>query len=148
MGRCDPGGSLLGTCAPQILDLHEARPSALTRETLRRTGELYVIEAMIRGKSPNRRRQARQAEANPLIDDLQRWLQGMLEKLSHRPDTSAAILYALNLLSALARYCDGFWIETDNCAAERALRGVAIVVASICLAASTRPANTLPPSTR
>ena len=110
----------------KFYDLHEARPSALTTEALQRIGELYVIEAKIRGKPPHERQQARQAEAKPLIDDLERWLRGMLEKLSRKSDTSAAIMYALNLWPALARYCDDGMIEIDNSAAERALRGVAI----------------------
>jgi transposase len=110
----------------KFYDLHAARPSALTTEALRRIGELYAIEAQIRGKPPHERQQARQAEAKPLINDLERWLRGMLEKLSRKSDTSAAILYALNLWPALARYCDDGMIEIDNSAAERALRGVAI----------------------
>ena len=110
----------------KFYDLHEARPSALTTEALRRIGELYAIEAKIRGKPPNERQQARQTEAKPLIDDLERWMRGMLEKLSRKSDTSAAIMYALNLWPALARYCDDGKIEIDNSAAERALRGVAI----------------------
>ncbi len=110
----------------KFYDLHEARPSALTTEALHRIGELYGIEAKIRGKPPHERQQVRQAEAKPLIDDLERWLRGMLEKLSRKSDTSAAILYALNLWPALARYCYDGQIEIDNSAAERALRGVAI----------------------
>jgi transposase len=110
----------------KFYDLHEGRPSALTTEALHRIGELYAIEAKIRGKPPHERQQVRQAEAKPLIDDLERWLRGMLEKLSRKSDTSAAILYALNLWPALARYCDDGQIEIDNSAAERALRGVAI----------------------
>jgi transposase len=110
----------------KFYDLHEARPSPLTTEALHRIGELYAIEAKIRGKPPHERRQARQAEAKPLIDDLERWLRGMLEKLSRKSDTSAAIMYALNLWPALGRYCDDGLIEIDNSAAERALRGVAI----------------------
>jgi transposase len=110
----------------KFYDLHEARPSALTTEALHRIGELYAIEAKIRGKPPNERQQARQAEAKPLIDDLARWLRIMLEKPSRKSDTSAAILYALNLWPALARYCDDGQIEIDSSAAERALRGIAI----------------------
>lgn len=110
----------------KFYDLHEARPSALTTEALHRIGELYAIEAKIRGKPPDERRQARQAEAKPLIDDLERWLRGMLENLSRKSDTSAAIMYALNLWPALSCYCDDGQIEIDNSAAERALRGVAI----------------------
>jgi transposase len=68
----------------------------------------------------------RRARSRPLIDDFERWLRATLEKLSRKSDTSAAILYALNLWQALARYCDDGVIEIDNSAAERALRGVAI----------------------
>jgi transposase len=110
----------------KFYDLHEARPSALTTEALRRIGELYLIEAEIRGKPPHERRLVRQAKAQPLLDDLERWLRAALDKLSRKSDTSAAILYALNLWPALARYCDDGAIEIDNSAAERALRGVAI----------------------
>jgi len=110
----------------KFYDLHEARPSALTTEALHRIGELYAIEAKIRGKPPHERQQVRKGEAKPLIDDLERWLRGMLEKLSRKSDTSAAIQYALNLWPALTRYCDDGQIEIDNSAAERALRGVAI----------------------
>ena len=41
-------------------------------------------------------------------------------------DTTAAIMYALNLWPALKLYCDDGRIEIDNSAAERALRGAAI----------------------
>jgi len=110
----------------KFYDLNEARPSALTTEALRRIAELYVIEADIRGKPPDQRRQARHTRARPLLDDPERWLRAALEKLSRKSDTSAAILYSLNLWPALTRYCDDGAIEIDNSAAERALRGVAI----------------------
>lgn len=107
-------------------DLHVARPSPLTTEALRRIAELYLIEAGIRGKPPDERRSVRQARARLLLDDLEQWLRAALEKLSRKSDTSAAILYALNLWPALLRYCDNGVIEIDNSAAERALRGIAI----------------------
>jgi transposase len=110
----------------KFYDLHEARPSALTAEALHRIAELYVIEAEIRGKPPHERRLVRQASAKPLLDDLERWLRAALDKLSCKSDTSAAIMYALNLWPALVRYCDDGAIEIDNSAAERALRGVGI----------------------
>lgn len=97
-----------------------------TPETLRRIAELYLIEADIRGKPPDERLSVRQARARPLLDDLEQWLRAALEKLSRKSDTSAAILYALNLWPALLHYCDNGVIEIDNSAAERALRGIAI----------------------
>jgi len=107
-------------------DLHAARPTPLTTEALRRIAELYVIEAEIRGKPPDERRQVRQARSRPLLDDLERWLRTTLDTLSRKSDTAAAILYALKLWPALLRYCDDGAVEIDNSAAERALRGVAI----------------------
>lgn len=107
-------------------DLHAARPSAITTEALQRIGELYEIEAQIRGKPPDVRRQARQAQARPLLDSLESWLRERLELLSRKSDTTAAINYALNQWQALTRYCDDGVIEIDNNAAERSLRAVAL----------------------
>jgi transposase len=110
----------------KFYDLHEARASALTTEALRRIAELYAIEAEIRGKPPDERRQIRQVSAKPLLADLERWLRDSLEKLSRKSDTAAAIQYSLNLWPALTRYCEDGRVEIDNSAAEHALRGVAI----------------------
>ncbi len=65
----------------KFYDLHEARPSAVTAEALNRIGALYKIEAEIRGKPPDERRQLRQAQSLPLIDDFERWLRATLLKL-------------------------------------------------------------------
>lgn len=63
------------------------RPSPRTTEALRSSAELYLIEAEIRGNSPDERRSVRQARARPLLDDLERWLRALLEKLSRKSDT-------------------------------------------------------------
>ena len=110
----------------KFYDLHHARPSALTKEALERIGALYVIEDEIRGKPPKQRRELRQAKSLPLIDDFELWMRATLLKLSRKSDTTAAIMYSLNLWPALKLYCDDGTVEIDNSAAERALRGVAI----------------------
>lgn len=89
-------------------------------------GALYKIEEAIRGKPPDERRAYRQAHAKPLLDQLHTWLSEVLDTLSHKSDTSRAILYALNRWAASARYCDDGRLEIDNLPVERALRGVAI----------------------
>jgi len=53
-------------------------------------------------------------------------MRSILGILSRKSDTTAALMYALNLWPALTRYCDDGIIEIDNSAAERALRGIAI----------------------
>lgn len=84
------------------------------------------VEAQIRGKPPDERRQIRQTHAVPRLDSLRRWFEATLLTLSGKPDTSKAIQYALNRWAALVYYRSDGRVEIDNLPAERALRGVAI----------------------
>ncbi|MGP3659727.1 IS66 family transposase [Burkholderia gladioli] len=110
----------------KIHDLHAVRPNAVTEEALRRIGALYKIEEQIRGKPPDERRSVRQARAVPLLDDMKRWFEATLAKLSAKSDTTKAIRYALNRWPALVYYCSDGCAEIDNLIAERALRAVAL----------------------
>jgi hypothetical protein len=110
----------------KFYDLHDARPSPFTKEALFRIGELYAVEARIRGRPPDERRQARQEQARSRLESLHLWLRQVLATVSHKSEAAAAILYTLGLWPALTRYCDDGRIEIDNSAAERALRGVAL----------------------
>jgi hypothetical protein len=110
----------------KIYDLHAVRPNAITEEALHRIGELYRIEAEIRGKPPDERRQVRQAQAVPRLEALRQWYESVLPTLSAKSDTTRAIQYSLNRWPALAYYCEDGQAEIDNLIAERALRGVAI----------------------
>ena len=110
----------------KFFDLQQAHASPLATEAIARIGQLYGIEAEIRGRSPAERREVRQARARPLLDSLQQWLQANLAKLSKKSDTAVAIRYALGRWTALTRYCDDGALEIDNNAAERALRAVAL----------------------
>ena len=110
----------------KFYDIHVANGSAIATEAVQRIGALYDIEREIRGKPADLRCQIRQARAGPLIEELHRWLNTTLTKLSRKSDTAAAIRYALSRWCALTRYLDDGRIEIDNSAAERALRTVAL----------------------
>ncbi len=107
-------------------DLHVVHATATTTEALRRIGELYRIEEDIRGKPPDERRQARQDQSLPLLQDFEVWLRAKLPTLSAKSDTTKAINYALNQWQALLLHCEHGVAEIDNNAAERALRSVAL----------------------
>jgi transposase len=106
-------------------DLEQAHSSPVAREALQRIGALYGIEEPIRGRPPDERRAARQAQAKPLLDSLRQWLEATLLKLSRKSETTVAIRHALLRWNALTRYIEDGYIEIDNNAAERSLRGVA-----------------------
>lgn len=110
----------------KFYDLQVAHKSQVAEEALRRIGELYAIEAGIRGRKPEERRQVRNERSRPLLESLKQWLEETLTKLSRKSDTSLAVRYALGRWEALLRYCDDGRLEIDNNAAERALRAVAL----------------------
>lgn len=110
----------------KFYDVHLANGSPIAGEALERIGALYAVEADIRGRPPDERRQIRQARAGPLIDELQAWLDATLPKLSTKSDLAAAIRYARSRWPALCRYRDDGRLEIDNNAAERAMRASAL----------------------
>jgi len=110
----------------KIHDLHVQRATPMTTEALRRIGELYAIEATIRGQSPEQRKRIRQEQARPLLDNLEQWLRDWLSTLSSQVATAKAISYALNHWPALVYYSDDGIAEIDNNIAENALRSIAI----------------------
>ena len=110
----------------KFYDLHKATDSPLAAEALARIGALYTIEAEIRGRPPDERRQMRQARAGPLLAGLHGWLTATLTKIPTKSELAVAIRYALTRWAALTRYAEDGRIEIDNNAAERALRDVAL----------------------
>lgn len=110
----------------KFYDLMEAHRSPIATEAVERIAALYQIEAEIRGRSPDERREVRQARSRPLLDAMHAWFRASRAKLSNKSDTSAAVRYALARWDALVRFLVDGHIEIDNNSAERALRAVAV----------------------
>jgi transposase len=110
----------------KLFDIQQANASPLAGQALERIAELYVIESEIRGRSPDERKQVRQARSRPLIAALHEWMRNILTRVFRKSDIAAAIGYALGRWPALLRYCHDGLLEIDNNAAERALRAVAL----------------------
>ena len=110
----------------KFYDFHETTQSPVAAEALRRIGELYVIEADIRGRLPQERARVRGMRAAALLDDLKAWLEAQLARVSKKSELAVAIRYALSRWIALTRYCDDGRLEIDNNIAERELRAVAL----------------------
>jgi transposase len=110
----------------KFYDIHAVQPTPITTYVLAQIGELYKIEASIRGSPCERRREVRLQYSKPIVEALHRWLNEHLPTLSRKSVTTEAIGYAMNQWQALTRYLDDGRIEIDNNAAERALRTVAL----------------------
>ncbi|EFC9840359.1 IS66 family transposase [Escherichia coli] len=110
----------------KIHDVHARIPTDITTEALRRIGELYAIEAEIRGSPADARLAFRKTRTVPLMQSLYDWIQAQMNVLSRHSDTAKAFAYMLKQWDALNLYCSNGWAEIDNNIAENALRGVAL----------------------
>ena len=109
-----------------VYETQKRAPGSVAEQALQRIARLYEIEADIRGRPPDERRQERLERAAPLLKALHEWLRETLARVSIKSDLAQAIGYTLAHWKALTRYCDDGRIEIDNNAAERALRGVGL----------------------
>jgi hypothetical protein len=110
----------------KIFDVHESTKSPIAAEALAKIGDLYRIEATIRGRCAKARRDVRQSEARPLLAALKARFEAQLAKLPPKGGLAQAIRYSLSNWAALTRYVDDGRLEIDNNRAENTLRGVAL----------------------
>lgn len=93
---------------------------------LEQIGEIYRVEADIRGLEPDKRLEERQNKSKILVEKLFTGFRKAYDQLPKKSSTAKAISYALNNQKALMRFLDNGKIEIDNNAAERAMRSIAI----------------------
>ena len=113
-------------CRRRFYELHRATGSPLAQEALRRIGELYRIEAEIRGRPAEERRTARQERRKPLAEALQAWLTAQLGRVSGRSNLAEAIRYALRHWTGLVLFLEDGRVELDTNSIERAIRPIAL----------------------
>ncbi len=71
-------------CRRRFYEIHQATGSPLAEEALRRIGELYAVEAEIRGRPAEARRAGRQERSKPIVEALHAWLTVQLGRVSAR----------------------------------------------------------------
>ena len=79
----------------------EAHRSPIATEAVERIASLYAIEKEVCGRSPDERREVRNARARPLLESMRNWLEISLTKLSRKSETAVAIHYAFARWGAL-----------------------------------------------
>ena len=75
----------------KFYDFQQATGSPIAAEALRRIAEIYVIEGRIRGRPPEARQRARQAESKPLLEAMKTWLETELGRISAKSALAGAI---------------------------------------------------------
>ena len=113
-------------CRRRFYEIHQAIGSPLAEEALRRIGELYAIEAEIRGRPPDERRAIRQERSQPIVDALHSWLTAQLERVSGKSTLAEAIRYALRHWQGLVLFLEDGRLELDTNTIERAIRPITL----------------------
>ena len=110
----------------ELFERHKQQSTALTTDLLDRIGQLYAIEAEIRGQPAEVRRSIRQERSRPLVTALRAALDDALRRLAPKSLTAKAIRYGTKRWEAFTRFLDDGRLEIDNNIAERAIRPIAI----------------------
>jgi transposase len=124
-----PGGAVtlaycLAHARRNFFDVHKQTKDPIAEEALRRIGEVYAIEARIRGRPAPERVAARQQETKPLMTALRSWLMERLEEISAKSSLAKAIRYTLGHWEGLTVFLADGRVEVDNNTVERGIRPI------------------------
>jgi transposase len=103
-------------------EFHVSTKSPLAAWVLAKVGELYAIEAEIRGHSAEHRRHVRQERSRPIVEALRTWLQDHVGRVSAVSDLAKAIRYAIRHWPGLTVFLEDGRVEMDTNVVERAIR--------------------------
>jgi transposase len=107
-------------------EIHASTPTDDTQELLDMLGELYSIEADIRGKPATERLRVRQEKSKPLLIAFETKIRAKVATLSRKSELAGAINYSLNRWAELMLFCEDGQAEISNILAENALRCVSL----------------------
>ncbi|MCB5228420.1 IS66 family transposase [Alishewanella sp. 16-MA] len=84
--------------------------------------KLYALESKLKTAPPDKKYDARQALAKPLLEQFKSWLDKSSESVTKESLLGVAITYSLNQWPKLIRYLDDGRLNIDNNRAERAVK--------------------------
>ena len=125
-----PGPIQLAFCLAharrKFVDVYKSTKSPTARAVIERIGEVYGIEARLRGTSAEHRLAVRQAETAPIMTGLKTMLTQTLTEISTVSSLAGAIKYALGHWAGLTRFLDDGRIEVDTNTVERSMRPISL----------------------
>lgn len=93
---------------------------------MRRIGELYRIEAELRGLDADARLAWRQGRSAPLIADMRTWLMHHRTRVAGKSPLGEALAYIAKYWDGLCIFLTDGRIEVDNNTVERTIRPIAL----------------------
>lgn len=109
----------------KFVDAYRKSPSPVAGRIIARIGEVYAIEARIRGLGAEERQRVRHEEAAEVMKQVKAEIDAMLPHLSPKSDLAKAMRYTLSHWIGLTLFLDDGRIEVDTNTVERGMRSVA-----------------------
>ncbi|MDV3253805.1 IS66 family transposase, partial [Devosia sp. BK] len=110
----------------KLFEITRAGTTPIAEEGVRLIGDLYAIEAEIRGLRPDARLAARQERSGPAVALIREWLDHHRARVSAKAPLGEALSYIAKYWTGLALFLADGRIELDNNAVERTIRPIAL----------------------
>ncbi|MBY5624886.1 IS66 family transposase [Rhizobium leguminosarum] len=110
----------------KLVEITRNGSAPIAEDGVKQIGELYRIEAELRGRDPQARLAGRQERSAPLVADMQTWLVDHRAHVSTKSPLGEALAYIAKYWDGLKLFLTDGRIEIDNNAVERTIRPIAL----------------------
>jgi hypothetical protein len=110
----------------KLVEITRTGAAPIAEDGVRRIGELYRIEAELRGLDPDARLAGRQARSAPLVADMRTWLTHHRARVAGKSPLGEALSYFAKFWNGLCIFLTDGRIEIDNNSVERTIRPIAL----------------------
>ena len=110
----------------KLVEITRNGPAQIAEAGVKRIGELYRIEAELRGLDPETRRAQRQARSAPLVANMETWLSLHRARVAAKSPLGEALSYIAKYWNGLRLFLTDGRVELDNNSVERTIRPIAL----------------------
>ena len=110
----------------KLVEITRNGTAPIAEDGVKRIGELYRIEAELRGLDPEARLAGRKERSAPFVADMQAWLIHDRARVAAKSPLGEALAYIAKYWDGLKLFLDDGRIEIDNNTVERTIRPIAL----------------------
>jgi hypothetical protein len=110
----------------KLEEIPRTSPAPIAEDGVKRIGELYRIEADIRGLDPAARLTERQERSAPIISDFAAWLTQHRARVARKSPLGEALTYITKYRDGLCLFLTDGRVELDNNTVERTIRPISL----------------------
>lgn len=110
----------------KLVEITRNGSAPIAEDGVKRIGQLYRIEAKLRGLDPEVRFAERQERSAPLVADMQTWLAHQRARIAIKSPLGEALAYIARYWDGLKLFLTDGRIEIDNNTVERTIRPIAL----------------------